>query len=581
MTNPETVLGRFVQRIANHYPLSQRAAKVGRTLYGEYATGKPGPSIDYSAMADLLDQQPDMQLAVSRVAQHPRFGGLKRRQLMEVDLAAMEPGLLAGLLYGFVLPEGLLAAIEAEEAGRYWLRTLWRSVATRVAVRSLATTSPTVSDWLGDHGSDLFPAAMLLDVGKLVLFAELKQTYSRFVSDARDLGHDLCQLELDSLGFDHRVLTTRVLSLWPVPLNLIRCVNEFAQLAADRAAATEGESVSEARTPSHVLLAADYLAELMDGGREELARPLVQIAAEVFGWDAQDLDRWVGQIAEPVRHVANCFGVELSEAAEISGGLASAWQVWRDRAEPGRATEAVSVLGEPESTMTAVVASPDGEGGDAALSWELTASPAESTTSRSGGTIAVATSSPTTLNGAARSAPIRWEDSPPREAWSDWVEDPVLRGQISVAVESSRSCLQPLSIILVQIDQYESLLFGATLEELDQLQQALVDGIGRISRSEGGRVVELGDDRLGVLLPGLDRRAANRCGQEILRVVRQWSGARRQKGKTGLSLSLGCAATDVPARNLRAETLIEAAARCLDSVRRASGNGLKSIDIYY
>ncbi len=588
MTTSDTVLGRFVQRIASQYPLGLRAAELGRAVHPESTQGEASATIDCWAVARVLEQHPDLQLAVTRVVQHPRLGGIKLRQLMAADLAAdlaaVEPDLLAGLLYGFTLPDGLSTAIEADELSRYWLRTLWRGVGTRIAARSLATASPAVFGPLGTPGGDLFSAAMLLGIGQLVLFAELKQTYARFVTEARELGHDLCQLELDSLGFDHRILTTRVLSLWPIHPNLIRRVSEFAHVASDVASAAEGTSLAGAPLHGHLLVAAEYLAELIDGGREELARPLVAIAADVFEWDAADLERWIDQIAEPVRHLANCFGVELSQPAEISTSLETAWQARYDRAARAKASAAGGGMGQPDSSLGGASDLSDQEGGAPPLSWENSLSPSDSLASRGGATTALAAaagSRPSAMAAAGRPAPIRWEESAPREAWSDWLEDPVLRGQISAAVESSRACRQPLSIILVQIDQYESLMFGATLEELEQLQQALVDGIGRISRLEGGRVVELGDDRLGVLLPGLDRSSANRCGQEILRVVRQWSGARLQKGKTGLSLSLGCAATDVPARNLRAETLIEAAARCLDSVQRASGNGLKSIDIYY
>lgn len=557
MTTPDTVLGRFVQRIASQHPLGPRAAEVGRAIHPESTRGEASATLDYSAVARVLEQHPELQLAVTRVVQHPRFGGIKLRQLPDTDLTAIEPDLLAGLLYGFTLPEGLLTAIGADESSHYWLRTLWRGVGTRIAVRSLATASPAGSGPQGTSGTDLFSAAMLLDLGQLVLLAELKQTYARFMTDARDLGHDLCQLELDSLGFDHRILATRVLSLWPIHPNLIRCVNEFAQVAVEMAGAIEGPSLAGASVQSHILLAAEYLAELIDGGRAELARPLVHIVAEFFEWDAADLDRWISQIAEPVRHLANCFGVELSQPAEISASLETAWRARDYRAARVEANSAGGGLGQFDTDR------PASRGG--------TTPP----------TAAAASSHPSAVVATARPAPIRWQESAPREAWRDWLEEPVLRGQIAAALASSRSRRKPLSVLLVQIDHYESLMFGATLEELDFLQQTLIDGIGRISRLEGGRVVELGDDRLGVLLPGLDRSAANRCGQEILRVVRQWSGARLQQGKTGLSLSLGCAATDVPARNLQAETLIEAAARCLDSVRRASGNGLKSIDIYY
>lgn len=615
MTTQATVLERFVQRIATRYPLGERAGDIARVLGPMAAESGPALTTDRAALVALLERHAELPLAVTRVVQHPRFGGIKLWQLTESnlrDLLESEPGLLPGLLYGFTLPTELLATVDPTELPRYWLRTLWRSVGCRLAVRSLANARGPAIVRATECDDTIFPAAMLLEIGKLILFSELKQTYLRFVTEARDLGHDLCQLELDSLGFDHRILATRVLALWSVPTEIVRCVEEFAQATGHALAGDLDSGLAGLSPRMRVLLAADCLAELLDGGRPELADQLVQVSAEAFGWDAAELDRWISQTTEPVRHLANCFGVELSEPATISTGLATAWLTRQTRArtpespadalalgdslwveaaletDRDAANHAVIAGGGPSGTVGTATATgatltgtESGVGGEQRrrINWN------EGSVSGVGGEAAGATvaSSPSATATAAqkRGNPIRWEGDAPREAWSDWLEDPVLQGQVTAVVESSRAARQPLSIILVQIDQYESLMFGSTLDELDHMQQTLVDGVGRISRLEGGRVVELGDARLGVLLPGLDRTSANRCGQEILRAVRQWSSSRLQKGKPGLTLSLGCAATDVPARNLQAKTLIEAAARCLDSVQRASGNGLKSIDMYY
>jgi hypothetical protein len=426
----------------------------------------------------------------------------------------------------------------------------------------------------------------------------------------------LCQLEVDSLGFDHRILTTRVLALWSIPSEIVRCVEEFAQATCPLSHSDQDPGWAGLPRRMKILLAADCLAELIDGGRQELAEQLVHLAAETFGWDLEELERWISQTAEPVRHLANCFGIELSEPATISAKLSNAWSARQTRARTQQFTatdlladrssvrRAGAFVTEPQSVdsemagftprsssgVAAAVAAGPGRGvegeGQRPFAWNQEAD-SETRDNPRGfeksvtGIKAVSGSGELGRSPGPGGKPIGWERSGPRETWSDWLEDPVLQGQVAVAVEVSRAALKPLSIILLQIDRYESLMFGSTLDELDQLHQSLTDGIGRISRLAGGRVVELGDARMGVLLPGLDRTAANRCGQEMLRAVRQWSSSRLQKGKTGLTLSLGCAATDMPARNLQAKTLIEAAARCLDSVQLASGNGLKSIDIYY
>lgn len=591
MSSSETVLGRFVRRVETHYPLSEFSRRAWSALLVS-ETKKLAAEFDCSTLAAEMATSSNWCGSFVRAVHGRGLGAARISDATPASLATLDPQVVTGLLYGFGLPEMLKPELGSESAARYWPRTLIRAIAIRCAAQRL--------EQVDNNG--LFAAAMVADVGGLVLLRELKQTYQQFIDDAEKHGHDLYQMELESLGFDQRVLAARLLDRWPIAEMVVRIVGEASGVEVDIPMVTQSQPLTSDDWRRFVFQASDLLSELLVGrlsvkrNQGRMTR-LIRIARQIFRWELVDLQSWAEEVVEPARHLAECFEVEFGQTPSPAVRFDEAWnsQVQGEQQKtPVLAASSVSAKSPDPLAVAKAVASNSASWAplSGVMGGPKPVSPAIVTSSMSG-----ARESSDWMGGLGSSlganerssvGPLSRQETTNRSATavlpepvSAWLSDHLLNGQVQSLIEICRSRRQSLSLKLAQIDQFESLLFGGSMDEVYRIQQSLLTGFEQMVSGEGGRVIELGDDKFGFLLPGLDRTAANRLGQEVLRAIRQWSGNRQQTGKIGLTMSLGCASSDVPARNLKAAALIEAAARCLENVQRSAGNGLKSIDIYY
>jgi GGDEF domain-containing protein len=596
MSSPDSVLGRFVQRIEHSYPLPDFSQKAWPALDMSHppataAGAIPAGGIDTRRLIEALAQNPDWTAGLFAAARHPQFGALPAGVLSSKAIGQIESPVLAAFLYGFGLPGQWFEDLQHDELQRYWQRTLFRTVAARLLALNAAP--------IDCH--QVLPVAMVADFGMLVLYRELKQTYRDFVSQARATGQDLYQMELESLGFDHRILAARLLDAWPVPSRLGVAVGRIHVVGPEWEA--ELASGQDPRAPRGgdafrvgILHVADQAACLLIDGGTETAVRVAKFTRQVLEWDLADLQKWLGQIPELAHYLAHSFGltrlgIEFPLATDGRLIVETAWDSLAPTAPPldsgDRLTEGSTASGpravgtpvpsaEPLVTPSAPVrlaanTSPDWKPGQETAAGPRAQSsdfPREfSEPSSAPGRMARATGGPAT----AALMP---------SALAEWGSDPALLGQLRSAVELCRARRQPLSLLLAQIDGFESLLFGGSIDEVYSWQERIFGGLCQVVESEGGRALEVGEDKFALILPGIERTSATRVGQEILRIVRHWSEGRLQAGRSGLSLSLGCAATGTPPRNFRGELLLEAAQRCLEYVQRAAGNGIKSIEIF-
>ncbi len=96
---------------------------------------------------------------------------------------------------------------------------LWRhAVATAVAASALARK-------LGENTGPAFTAALLHDVGKIILAGATGETYAEVVQEAQADHQSLVDAERRRLGVDHAAISGRVLARWQFPSNLVNSVS--------------------------------------------------------------------------------------------------------------------------------------------------------------------------------------------------------------------------------------------------------------------------------------------------------------------------------------------------------------------
>ena len=68
-------------------------------------------------------------------------------------------------------------------------------------------------------------AGLVQNIGILALIQQLGPSYQSLLSHVRSHGVSLLQYELDTLGFDHLVLSARLLSHWGLPAGLCAAIS--------------------------------------------------------------------------------------------------------------------------------------------------------------------------------------------------------------------------------------------------------------------------------------------------------------------------------------------------------------------
>lgn len=114
--------------------------------------------------------------------------------------------------------------------GELWKHCAVTAVAARVIAREL-----------GGDESTVFTAALLHDIGKLVLGTALEGAYAEVIAKTEGSQLSLLEAEKEILGFDHAEIGGRLLARWNFPENLVKSVlhhhdpakaQPFEQLAA-------------------------------------------------------------------------------------------------------------------------------------------------------------------------------------------------------------------------------------------------------------------------------------------------------------------------------------------------------------
>ena len=96
---------------------------------------------------------------------------------------------------------------------------LWRhSVVTAVAAKVLARS-------LGQDENLVFTAALLHDIGKLVLSTSVADAYTDVAREITLSGHSFLEAEKTILGVEHAEIGGRILSRWNFPENLVMAVS--------------------------------------------------------------------------------------------------------------------------------------------------------------------------------------------------------------------------------------------------------------------------------------------------------------------------------------------------------------------
>jgi GGDEF domain-containing protein len=157
--------------------------------------------------------------------------------------------------------------------------------------------------------------------------------------------------------------------------------------------------------------------------------------------------------------------------------------------------------------------------------------------------------------------------------------DPGFVGRVAAAVATCRQARRSLSLLVVELDQYDDLLINCGRQATERLVEQLGAQCRRIDH-RGAVVMQSRDVQYAVILPDCDRRQAVDASNELVAGVRDAASSSVASSTAVATVSIGVASVALPPKNFPAAELIRAAERCLGGARLSGGNAVKSIEIY-
>jgi HD-like signal output (HDOD) protein/GGDEF domain-containing protein len=546
MTESVGLVQQFVQRTGQLYSLPAAAAEVLR-LTSE-------SRVDSRAIKDCLERDPALATRILRAVNSSFFG--VSRQVTDLGQALAVLGIrpLKLLVLGFSLPKELFAGLEANTLARYWRRTLIKAV----AARELAERQWRIP------GDEPFLAGLVQDIGLLALVQHLGEPYLRLLELAETRGGSLLDHELETLGFDHAVLSARLLAHWGLPAPLCAAIS-----VPPNAARVAELSPSERKLPQ-ILHLAELLVRLIEQPYGAALSELSTFGAQYCDLTAADLESVVKTLEQKVAGLASALALELPAGRSYVDLLVAAQQQLADEslaaaaglAGPPVENELRSLSGQLQTEMAAA----------------LGRSFSQPAAARQPG------SSPERNLAATESARGRLDSKPadrshwkPAESRAGISDDPGIHARLASAVQRCRQSRRPVSLALFEIDRFSDLLVTVGPPALADLVQWLRSALGDWTGQRGGATLE-SDSCLAMIWEDCPRNDAVQMARQVLATAKPLS-----LSKFGLSseltLSCGLATIEFPPKNFPPQELLAAAQRCLGGAQLSGGDTVKSIAI--
>jgi len=542
MSHPSYTLQKIVERARHLYSLPAVALRV-LELTNQ-------PHVDVRALKDCIENDPALTAKVLRVVNSSLFGLSREVSDLNQALALLGTKPLKLLVLGFSLSDVVFSRFTGKILLRYWRHTLTKAIAAREIAERVCHVA----------GDEAFVAALLQDIGMLVLLQELGEPYAKLIRTAAASRDQLAQTEVQALGFDHTELTAHLLAHWGMSESLQQAV----------VVPRDAEASATARGLPRIVQLAHLLADLVVDGQLDRLDALLEASRTQEHLTQTQLAVLVESLQEKVAQLADTFSLELppgmdyrdvlvhaqQKMAEVSTELATEL-VEQHRPTRAPTFEGAEVLTDVEH-LSAIVAQFIAEP-TAALSPVAAAHAATAATPRPH------------LSGFF--SPCAPEPSDQQGE----VGERQLRDLLEWMVPSCRQSRRSLSLALIEISQFDTLrervgpVAAAHLAELVQRACRRID-------VPLARCVTLSDRAFALVMPDCDRQQATRAGRQLVEDLKRVIPAR--SSSTATVCGVGIATADGMAKNFSPDTLWDGARGCLSAAQLSGGHALKSIAVY-
>ncbi len=537
MSDPSSALHRLLPTLARArraYSLPAVALEVLKLTEND--------RVDVGTLKTCIERDPALTARLLRVVNSSMYGLTRGVSTLNEALGILGTKPLKLLVLGFSLPTRMFQGVESKVLSSYWRCSLTKAVAARQFSEHVWRIP----------GDEAFLAGLLQDLGVLVLIQQMGQPYIELYHTVLSGRKDLDAIEAATLGFDHTVLTAKLLESWHFPEHLVAAVglpHDVERLNSLPAAE---------RSLPQILHVADLMSQLLARERIQVLEELMDVSNRYVPWHHRQLEESVAVIQEQVAQLADVLSLPLTDGRNYLELLA----------------EAQSRLAElTEGTALSQSAKVD-EGGHWQQAAQNLATAAERYVNNDASCEEAADEAPLVCSGS----PAVAKTAVAEIAVASSNVTPSLESYVRAAIAECRNTRCPVSLLMVGIDNYAELIAQHGTHVAAVVRSALARGCQRVVVGEG-QCLRIGDSIYARIVKNSDRPHTVGMGRDLLQHMVEFLSTVVGSERRPTTISAGAATLNLPPKNFREEELIDAATRCLWASQAAGGGVLKSIDV--
>jgi putative nucleotidyltransferase with HDIG domain len=183
-------------------------------LYTQVMAEMRSPNSSFRKVGELIAQDVGMTAKILQLVNSAFFGLARRISSPQEAVSLLGYDTVSAL----VLSAKIFSQFDPKAIKRFDLETLWRhSLAASLCARAISA-----SENLPRKARDeAFTAAILHDVGKLVLAQNFADTYAGVLAQARKTSGQLCRLETECFGVSHAEMGAYLMGLWGLSAEVV------------------------------------------------------------------------------------------------------------------------------------------------------------------------------------------------------------------------------------------------------------------------------------------------------------------------------------------------------------------------
>jgi HD-like signal output (HDOD) protein len=181
--------------------------------YFELTEAARDPNKGLSHLTAIVQRDPAMSTKVLQIVNSAYFGSVQR--IASIQQAVMHLGI--ELLKGLALMGNVFATVGRTPIEGFSLEGLQQRSLESACLAKRFVEDPAKAD-------EAFTAALVHDVGQIVIAMGMPKAYQDILRDARSTGRTLHAVELEKLGVTHAEVGAYLLGVWGLPFSIIESV---------------------------------------------------------------------------------------------------------------------------------------------------------------------------------------------------------------------------------------------------------------------------------------------------------------------------------------------------------------------